>query len=76
MDQPSSNPNESKCNVSCSDLTWWATLVIAVLAVPSFGVVVAMLTPIRGLGQIIIFVLACWLCTYIGMILMKYPHKK
>lgn len=57
----------------CSGAAWWATLVVAVLAVPSFGVVVAAATPFKGVGQLAVFVLACWLCTYLGMKVMQMP---
>ena len=69
--------NESKesCKDACSvsNIMWWATLVLAVVAVPSFGVITAILLPLRGLGQLIIFILACWFCTYLGMYLMRNP---
>jgi hypothetical protein len=55
-------------------LYWWATLVVAVLAVPSFGIVVTLMTGTTGLLQIWIFMLACWFCTYLGMRLMRHPR--
>lgn len=57
-----------------STLCWWATLVVAVLAVPSFGIIVALMTGTTGLLQIWIFMLACWFCTYLGMRLMRQPR--
>lgn len=54
-------------------LMWWATLAIAVLAVPSFGFVVSYVMPFRGIGELGVFILACWLCTYLGMKLMSNP---
>lgn len=71
--------DEKKCCGDCSTkLAWWATLIVAVLAVPSFGVVVAFMSPLEGFAQLIAFILACWLCTYLGMRLMSDPrmHKK
>lgn len=68
--------NEPKAPIkSCSvmGVLWWTTLIVAVLAVPSFGIAVSFLFPFRGLGALIIFVLACWLCTYLGMKLMSHP---
>ena len=50
---------------------WWAMLVVAVLAVPSFGFAVALTIPSSGYGTLAVFVLACWLCTYLGIYLMK-----
>lgn len=49
---------------------WWTFLVVAVLAVPSIGFVVAM-TVSGNLGQVIVFMLSCWISTYLGMRLMK-----
>lgn len=72
------NNDKKCCSMSCGDMAWWATLVIAVLAVPGFGLVVAKVVPVTGLAQVIVFVLACWLCTYLGMRLMSNPkmHEK
>jgi len=69
--------NDKNCS-GCTGMAWWATLVIAVLAVPCFGLVVAKVVPVSGIAQIIVFVLACWLCTYLGMRLMSNPkmHDK
>jgi len=50
---------------------WWAMLLVAVLAVPSFGFMVALTIPSSGYGTLAIFILACWLCTYIGILLMR-----
>lgn len=49
---------------------WWAILVVAVLAIPSIGFVLAALVP-GNVGQILVFMLTCWACTFIGMRLMK-----
>jgi hypothetical protein len=57
----------------CQGINWWATLVVAVLAVPSFGIIISSVVPIKGIGEIAIFILACWFCTYLGMRLMKNP---
>lgn len=50
---------------------WWSFLVVAVLAVPSVGFIIAMTVPGSGIGQLIVFVLSCWVSTYLGMRLMK-----
>ena len=55
---------------------WWAMLVVAVLAVPSFGFMISLSVPSSGYGTLITFVLACWACTYIGMRLMQWGCKK
>jgi hypothetical protein len=61
---------------NCQGAAWWATLVVAVLAVPSFGSIIASMFPFRGIGTILIFILACWACTYLGMKLMKDPRMQ
>jgi hypothetical protein len=65
--------NTSTGCCSFNNIAWWMTLVVAVLAVPSFGIIAATLIPLKGLGGIVVFVLACWLCTYLGMRLMSNP---
>lgn len=50
---------------------WWSFLTVAVLAVPSIGFIFAMMIPDKDIGQLVVFVLTCWLCTYLGMRLMK-----
>lgn len=56
---------------------WWACLVVAVLVVPSvaFAVKVA-LPPGSEFAQILIFIVTCWLCVFLGMKLMKPYIKK
>ena len=68
----------SSCPITknCASAMWWITLLVAVLAVPSFGVVIASMSPLRGMGEIAVFVLACWLCTYLGMVLMDHPKMR
>jgi hypothetical protein len=63
---------ENKDSVS-QGIMWWATLVVAVLAVPAFGFIVASGVQVNGALQLVVFVLACWLCTYLGMKLMHAP---
>ena len=64
------NPN---CSTGCTGLMWWLTLLVAVLAVPSAAYVLTLMFPVSGLGEVVVFVLACWLCTYLGMRLMSHP---
>jgi len=52
---------------------WWAMLIVAVLAVPAIGIVIAMASGTKGFLAVAIFIVACWCCTYLGMRLM---HKK
>ena len=55
---------------------WWAKLVVAVLAVPSLASVLASSLPLGDLGQLLVFVVACWICTYMGMKLMQSADTK
>jgi hypothetical protein len=55
---------------------WWATLIVAVLAVPSFGFIIATMIPIKGIGEIAVFMVACWFCTFLGMKLMHMPNMR
>lgn len=59
-----------------SSYFWWAKLVVAVIAIPSIGAVVATAFPASDFNQIIIFIIACWICTYLGMKLMQSADKK
>ncbi|MDE3060934.1 MAG: hypothetical protein KGJ06_07975 [Pseudomonadota bacterium] len=67
------NESESQGCSGCQGINWWATLVVAVIAVPSFGAVVVALSGVKGFASLAVFVLACWLCTYLGMKLMHNP---
>ena len=62
-----------KCSMKgCwSGIYWWAALIVAVLAVPSFGFVVASVVPGGDMGKIAVFIITCWVSTYLGMRLMK-----
>jgi hypothetical protein len=66
------NDNQKKC--TSTKLMWWMTLIVAVMAVPGFGAVVAFMSPTSGFLKLVVFVLACWLCTYLGMKLMSDPR--
>lgn len=63
--------NSNTSGGSCSGIIWWAMLLIAVLAIPSIAIVVAGILPFDDLGRAIIFIGACWACTWIGMWLME-----
>ncbi len=77
QDQPSSGSETSGHTCSskgCSGMMWWSTLIVAVIAVPAFGFIVASAIPIKGIGEIAVFMIACWFCTFLGMKLMHMPH--
>lgn len=70
--QPSSTePKAAKCGGCWTGIYWWASLVVAVLAIPSVGFVMVKILPGHGITELAIFVLTCWVCTYLGMRLMK-----
>lgn len=52
-------------------MSWWVTLVIAVIAVPLAGTAVALALTDNSFAQILVFILTCWACTWLGMWLMK-----
>lgn len=65
-----------KLKEDTSSYFWWAKLVVAVLAIPSLGGIISSAMPPSGITQLIVFVVACWLCTYLGMKLMQNTDKK
>lgn len=67
------NNDTLSCNINCQGITWWATLVVAVLAIPSFGVIIAAMSGTSGFMSVAVFIVACWISTYLGMLLMKNP---
>jgi hypothetical protein len=74
MDNDNMQAEGSKCcPFNFTTVTWWATLVVAVLAIPALGVVVAVVSGTKGLFGVSIVIVACWACTYLGMRLMKNP---
>lgn len=65
------------CGSGCSGVFWWTTLLAAVLAVPSAGFIVASVIPAdQEMAQVLVFILACWLSTFLGMRLMQHPSMK
>jgi len=73
MKDSKSGDSSKSCSMSCGNVYWWVTLIAAVLAVPSFGIVAAVMWGSKGIGEVIVFIAACWLSTYLGMKLMHNP---
>lgn len=73
-DKDPMNEGKGCCFVSASHMMWWMTLIVAVLSVPAFALIVASVIPATGFGQVAVFILACWACTYLGMRLMQHPR--
>jgi hypothetical protein len=66
------NNQNGNCS-GCTGIWWWATLVVTVVAVPSLSFILIALLHAQGMMQIAIFMLTCWVCTYLGMRLMSNP---
>ena len=66
------NNTNGSCS-GCTGIWWWATLLMAVIAVPTLGVIVVSLSGAQGMMQIAVFMLTCWVSTYLGMRLMQNP---
>ena len=73
MQDNHSPDSKSSCSTGCDGIYYWATLVVAVLAVPGFAIIVLSFIHATGIVQVVLFVLACWLCTYLGMRIMRNP---
>ena len=65
------NDDKNCCDIGAA--AWWATLVMAVLAIPSFAIIITIMTGTADFMQLAVFIIACWLCTYLGMRLMSSP---
>ena len=57
----------------CTGIWWWTTLIVAVVAVPTLGLIVASLFRVEGMMQVALFMVTCWVSTYLGMKLMQNP---
>lgn len=71
------NVQEPKEHAAPDDLpwatiTWWLALIVAVLAIPSVGLMIAVVTQLNGTMSILVFAVACWASAYFGMHLMKH----
>lgn len=69
--EPSNTPEKKAACLNCSGLMWWTKLLVAVLAVPAVGILVGSMVPMGDLGKTIVFVITCWIATWLGMKLMK-----
>jgi hypothetical protein len=69
------NTGSKECFKHCSmsGMIWWSYLVVAVLAVPSAGFLITHTLGVSGIGELFVFILACWFCTFMGMRLMANP---
>ncbi|MDX1974861.1 MAG: hypothetical protein SFT92_04220 [Rickettsiales bacterium] len=58
------------------NLIWWTKLAVAVLAVPAVGIMVVSASQTSGVVEIAVFMIACWVSTYLGMRLMINSKKR
>ncbi len=56
------------------NVTWWASMVTAVLAIPALASIVVVALQPSGVGALAVFVLSCWACVYAGIKLVKNPR--
>lgn len=68
--------NDTRKGSSLTGVIWWAYLITAVLAIPSLSFLVTTVLPVSGAVELLIFIVACWMCTYFGMRLMSPPKQK
>ncbi len=71
MDTSSGSNKSSKKTIL--HVIWWAYLVTAVLAIPSLGFLITHSLPVSGFVELVVFIIACWFCTFLGMRLMSNP---
>lgn len=58
-----------------SGLMWWTTLAMAVLATPIIGASMAVATTQSPMGQVAVFIVSCWVSTWLGMWLMRKADR-
>jgi len=56
------------------NVTWWIVLITAVIVVPSIAYTLTTVVHISGGSEVIIFIVSCWVCVYLGIKLMKMPN--
>ncbi len=72
------HPKHPPCTSSAfSGLIWWMMLLVAVLAIPSIALIFSAMVPAESeFMRAVVFILACWGCTWVGMWLMKKSAKE
>jgi hypothetical protein len=68
------SPEKMKEAFAYKNITWWVLLATAVLVVPSLAYTFTTMVHISGGSEVLIFVVSCWICVYIGLQLMKTPR--
>ena len=70
------NGSEKSACFNFETLLWWTMLVVAILAIPSAAAIITSALPAGGIAQVLIFVVACWGCTWVGMWLMRKADER
>lgn len=74
-DDPGVDPKDTDWEaLPVKSVMWWTMLAIGVLAVAAFGLAVSAIVPFGEFGKLLAFILACWLCLYLGMRIMDHPR--
>ena len=80
MQSTPSNPQSTdiayswKSQITFKNITWWVLLVTAVLVVPSIAFLFTTMVHVTGGSEVIIFIVSCWICVFLGLQLMKEPR--
>ena len=61
-------------SITFKNVSWWILLVIAVLVVPCIAYTFTTMVHVTGGSEVVVFVIACWVCVFIGLALMKEPY--
>lgn len=77
MTDSTPSDDEQPDRIPWETLSWWLTLLVAVLAIPSFGFIIIMLAGIKGTTGVFVFMVCCWIASYFAMqwILLPHVHK-
>lgn len=67
-------PYSWKSQITFKNVTWWVLLVTAVLVVPSIAFMFTTMVHVSGGSEVIVFIISCWVCVFIGLQLMKEPR--
>ena len=63
-----------KSQFTFKNVTWWVLLVTAVLVVPSIAFTFTTMVHVTGGSEVIIFIVSCWVCVFLGLKLMNEPR--
>lgn len=73
MPQTASHSKRLFSYFSFSNIIWWMLLLTAVLAIPALSLILVEFFKISGTSQAVVFMVTCWICVYIGKLLVRSP---